>query len=81
MAVDVSVLSPYGTGALTISAGGVSRPSTANVQFNKGKRAGDLALVTSNSSGQAQVYNSSAGSLTFYVDVVGYYSGGAATSQ
>jgi hypothetical protein len=78
--VTVTVVSPSGTGDITVWADGAAKPSTSNVRFVAGVRSANLVLTRVGGNGRIRLSNNSPGTVQLIGDVRGYYVGGAATA-
>ncbi|NUT32862.1 MAG: choice-of-anchor D domain-containing protein [Hamadaea sp.] len=84
VAVNITAVSPEGTGFLTAWSGSGTRPGTSTLNFTAGKVVPNLAIVPTapcaftGCSGvpQIEIYNGSALPVHVLVDIVGYYDDG-----
>ncbi len=77
--ISTSILSPTGSGHLTVYPTGSRRPGTGNVYFSRGQLRADRAIVPLGTGGAIDLYNGSTGSTQVVVDVTGYIADGTRT--
>ncbi len=76
VAIDVTTVSAAAAGYVSAYADGTARPSTSNLNFEKGDTVANLAIVPVGTDGKIALYNGSAGPTPLAGDVVGYFLGG-----
>lgn len=72
--LNTTAVSPTASGYLVAYPGGKTRPTSANVNWAKGRTVADLAVVPVGADGTVKLYNSSSGTVHVVADVFGYFS-------
>lgn len=80
--LNVTVTQPTGVnGNLIVYPAGANRPSSSNINFNKGESIPNLVIVPLSSTGAIDIYNNSAGTAQYVVDVQGYFTSGTSGAK
>jgi Carboxypeptidase regulatory-like domain len=73
----VTAVSPSAGGYFTAYAGGTARPATSNLDFAAHETVGNLVVSQVGNDGAVDLYNGSAGTSQFVLDVQGYFISGS----
>lgn len=73
LALMLTVTSPTATGDAVAYEHGIIKPGTSNLNWITGQTIANEALVTTDSTGEANIYNDSLGSIQIVVDCSGYF--------
>lgn len=78
--LNVTVVAPKGSGYITASANGVTRPNASNLNFTPNRTVPNLVVVPVGANGQVDLFNGSDGTVHLLADVSGYFLAGAPTA-
>src|SRR5664279_4473900 len=75
--VNVTAVSPAGSGFITVWPSGTGRPGVSNLNFRAGQIVPNLVVVPVGADGKIELFNGSAGTVDLLADVAGYTLAGA----
>lgn len=74
--LNVTVVTPTGTGDLKVYPAGAGLPGTSNLNFVRGQTVPNLVAARLGSAGRVSIYNDSTGSVQVIADIAGYFQAG-----
>ena len=76
VALNITAVTPTGSGYITAWRSGQSRPDTSNLNFYAGQNVPNLVIVPVSADGKIDLFNGSSGTVQLLADVAGYYLAG-----